>query len=208
MDIQFFGANCIRLAGKKASIIIDDNLGDVGLKSVTKPGEIALFTNGHGEPDVDVKIVIDYPGEYEVSDVSVRGIAARGHIDEEGKKSSVIYRIITDDIRIAVVGHIYPDLTEKQLEAIGTVDVLIIPVGGNGYTLDGIGALKLIRKIEPKLIIPTHYADSKINYAVPQTDLETVLKNMSMEPKERVEKLKLKPADIADTTQLIVLERS
>lgn len=208
MDLQYFGANCIRINTKKASVIIDDNLKDLGLKSVTKPGEIALFTMAHAAPAKDVKIVIGQPGEYEVSDTSIHGISARSHMDEEGEHSSTIYKIIADDVRIAVIGHVYPELTEDQLEALGTVDILFIPVGGNGYTLDSLGALKLIKKIGPKLVIPTHYADKDINYPVPQQDLEDVLKNISMEPKERVGKLKVKSSELAETTQLIVLERA
>lgn len=208
MDLQYYGANCIRITTKNANIIIDDNLADLGVSSVTKTGDIALFTGSHGEPDTEVKLLIDYPGEYEVSNVSIRGVAARAHIDEEGQKSAVIYRLLADDMRIAVLGHVYPELSDEQLEGIGMIDVLFVPVGGNGYTLDSLGALKLIKKIEPKLVIPTHYADSKLAYPVPQQDLAEALKNLAMEPKETVAKLKLKPSDLTETTQLIVLERS
>lgn len=207
MEVQFFGANCVRLNTKKAVIVVDDNLSEIGQKSITKSGDIALFTTKHTDPKVDVKLVIDTPGEYEVSNVSVQGVSARAHMDEEGMKSAVMYRLVLDDIRVAVVGHIYPDLSEEQLETLGTIDVLIIPVGGNGYTLDPVGALKVIKKIEPKLIIPTHYADKALKYEVPQQPLDEALKALAMEPKETVAKLKLKAADIAETTQLIVLER-
>lgn len=208
MDIQFFGANCLRLSNKKASVIIDDNLADLGLSSVTKSGEIAIFTGAHGKPAKDVKLVIDYPGEYEVSNVSIRGVATRAHIEEEGHKSATIYRLIMDDLKIVVLGHVYPELTDEQLEELGMVDVLFVPVGGSGYTLDPVGALKLIKKIEPKLVIPTHYDDSKVKYPVPQQPLEEALKTLAMEPKETVDKLKLKASDLSETMQVIVLKRS
>ncbi len=208
MDIQFYGANCIRLSNKKASLIFDDNLADLGAKSVTKTGEIALFTGAHGDTKTDTKLVIDYPGEYEVSDVSIRGVMARAHIDEEGQRNAVIYRIIMDDLKVVVMGHVFPELSDDQLESLGMVDVLFIPVGGSGYTLDGIGALKLIKKIEPKLVIPTHFDDTSLKYPVPQQPLEEALKALSMEPKETVDKLKLKSADLADTMQMIVLQKS
>lgn len=208
MDIQFFGANCIRLSNKNASVIIDDNLADLGLGSVTKAGEIALFTGPHSEPKKDVKLVIDYPGEYEVSNVSIRGVAAQAHIEEAGTKSAVMYRLIMDDLKVVVVGHIYPELTDDQLEDLGMVDVLFIPVGGSGYTLDPVGALKLIKKIEPKLVIPTHYDDSGVKYPVPQQPLEEALKVLATEPKETVDKLKLKSSDLTEAMQLIVLKRS
>jgi L-ascorbate metabolism protein UlaG (beta-lactamase superfamily) len=206
MEIQYYGANCVRLTGKKASIVIDDNLADLGLKSVTRAGDIVLFTGAHGDVKAEVKLVIDQPGEYEVSDISVQGIGARAHMDETGLNATM-YKVSGGDLRIAVVGHIFPDLSDKQLEELGMIDILVIPVGGNGYTLDATGALQLIKKIEPKLVVPTHYADKAVKYPVPQAELGDALKNMAMEPKETVAKLKVKPAELTDTTQLAVLER-
>ncbi len=207
MDMQYYGANCIRLSSKKATIVIDDNLADLGLKTVTKAGDIVLFTGAHGEAAADPKLVIDQPGEYEVSDISVTGIAARSHLEEAGSLDSTIYKLVIDDLRVAVMGHIYPELSDAQLEALGMIDVLFVPVGGSGYTLDAIGALSLIKKIEPKLVIPTHFADKAISYPVPQASLEDALKNLSMEPRETVAKLRIKPAELSDITQLVVLER-
>jgi L-ascorbate metabolism protein UlaG (beta-lactamase superfamily) len=209
MEIQYFGANCVRLATKKASVVIDDNLSELGQKTVTKSGDIVLFTGPHGDssPKADEKIVIDRPGEYEVSDVSINGIAARAHIDEENQYNATIYKIVDNDIRVVVTGHIYPELNDDQLEQIGMVDVLIIPVGGNGYTLDGIGALKVIRKIEPKVVIPTHFDEKGFSFPVPQQQLSEALKALVMEPKETLSKFKVKPPELTDTTQLIVLER-
>lgn len=207
MELQYFGANCLRLSTKKASITVDDNLADLGLRAATKDGDITLFTGAHGEPAADARLVIDLPGEYEVSDISITGIPARAHIDEAGSYNATIYKLVVDDMRIVFLGHIYPELNEEQLEAIGTNDILVLPVGGNGYTLDATGALKMIKDIEPKVVIPTHYADKAINYPVPQAELDDALKNMSMEAQQRVAKIKLKAADLTDITQLVVLER-
>lgn len=206
MEIQFYGGNCVRLSSRKATVIIDDTLADLGLKSVTKAGDIALFTTAHGVPKAETKLVIDQPGEYEVSDTSIQGIAARAHIDEPDKQTATMYKIIGDDVRIAVVGHVYPELSDAQLEALGMIDLLIIPVGGNGYTMDAIGALSLIKKIEPRVVIPTHYADKAVKYPVPQAELAEALKGLAMEPKETVPKLKLKGTEFGEGTQLIVLE--
>jgi L-ascorbate metabolism protein UlaG (beta-lactamase superfamily) len=210
MDIQFYGANCLifSIANGRVRVVVDDNLADLGGKSVTKPGDIVLFTGAHGDPKVETKLTIDGPGEYEVSDVSVYGIPARAHMDEPGTHNATMYKVLTKDLSIFIPGHIYPDLTDDQLESIGMVDVMALPVGGNGYTLDPIGALKIIKKIEPKLIIPTHYDSKGLNFPVPQQDLAHVLHEMSMEPKEIVQKLKLKSVDLPDLTQLIILEVS
>lgn len=207
MELQYYGANCVRITTKKAAITIDDTLSEVGLKSVTKKDDIVLFTGPHGLPGVETKILFDQPGEYEVANISIQAIPARAHMDETKQKSATMFKLLVDDARIAVLGHVYPDLSDDQLEALGTVDILCIPVGGNGYTLDPIGALKLIHKIEPKIVIPTHYDDSAISYPVPQQTLEDALKGLAMEPKETVPKLKIKTGELADLTQLVVLER-
>jgi len=208
MDVQFYGANCFSLATKQARVVIDDNLAELGSKSVLKAGDIALYTTQQTEtPKQELKIIIDQPGEYEVSGISVYGIQVRAHMDEQGKQTATMYKLVIDDLKVLVTGHIYPELSDKQLESIGMIDVMIVPVGGNGYTLDGIGALKLIKKIEPKMIIPTNYDMKGINYPVPQQTLQDALKSLAMEPKETVSgKLRIKSMDLGDVTQLIVLE--
>ena len=191
MELQYFGANCLRITTKKAQIVIDDNLDQLGLKSITKPTDIGLLTQGAIPPKPAV-FTANMPGEYEISGVVIHGVAARTHMEEAGKKSSVIYTITADDFRIGVLGHIYPDLTEDQLEDIGHVDIAIVPVGNAGYTLDGAGALQVIKKIEPKVVIPTHYADKGIKYEVAQVELADALKSLAMEPVETLDKYKPK----------------
>jgi len=208
MDIQFFGANCIALSSKQTRIVIDDNLSDLGGKPVAKDGDTVLCTMAHGVPAAAAKIVVDQPGEYEISGVSIYGIGARAHMDEEKAKTAIMYKLMFEDMSVLVTGHVYPELSDAQLESIGMIDVLFVPVGGNGYTLDGIGALKLIKKIEPKLVIPTHYDDPKLSFPMPQQPLEQALKALAMEPKETVTRLKLKPAELSETSGLIVVEKS
>lgn len=206
MDLQFYGANCLSLTHKGTRIVIDDNLADLGAKTVTKSDDVSLFTGAHGE--AVGRIAFDGPGEYEVADVSVIGIPAQAHIDEAKTLKATMFKMIVGDLTILVTGHIYPALTEAQLEKIGMIDVLVVPVGGNGYTLDPVGALKLIKAIEPKLVVPTHYADEALTFPVPQQDLSNALSELGMEPKETVAKLKAKAHELSDVTQLVVLEKS
>lgn len=207
MDLQFHGANCISLTYKGDRLVIDDTLSALGAKGVIKADDVALYTGAH-EADRPARLTFNGPGEYEVSDISIIGVAARAHSDEERDRTATILKFIAGDMSVLVTGHIYPELSEKQLEAIGIVDVMFVPVGGNGYTVDPIGALTLIKEIEPKLVIPTHYSDKVLKYSVPQQELEVALKEMSMEPKETVSKLKLKPSELSDVTQLVILEKS
>lgn len=135
------------------------------------------------------------------------GISARAHMDEENQKTATMFKLVADDIRVLITGHIYPELSDDQLESIGLIDVMVVPVGGNGFTLDGVGALKIIKSIEPKLILPVHYADDQIKYPVAQQELSVVLQSMGMEAKESVSKLKIKGSDLFEGTQVVILER-
>ncbi len=173
MDLQFYGANCVTLTYKGARTVIDDNLADLGAKSIVKAGDVALFTGPHGGAEA-ARLTFAAPGEYEVADVSVIGIATRAHIDEPGTTNATMFKFVHGGLTVLITGHIYPELSEAQLEAVGMVDVLVVPVGGNGYTVDPVGALKLIKSIEPKIVVPTHYADKALNFVVPQQDLTPV----------------------------------
>lgn len=208
MELQYFGANCVKITTKKASIIIDDNLASLGLKSVIKSKDIALYTSREFEKNEEPQFIIESPGEYEVSNASIQGTSARAHMDADEKDhSATMYRLVIDDIKVVFVGHIFPELSDEQLEAIGMVDVLFVPVGGSGYTLDGVGALKIVKKIEPKIVIPTHYADKAVNYEVPQAELDEAIKALGMEISETVDSLKLKSSDLGEGMRLVVLNR-
>ena len=131
-DIEYKGGNCVVIASKKASLIVDPRLSLVGLKDIKTKDEIELATETRFRVEnSDARIIIDSPGEYEVGDFTIRGVAATRHIDTESDELlSTIYRIECGDVRLAVIGNIASKLSDDQLEAIGVVDLLILPVGG------------------------------------------------------------------------------
>jgi L-ascorbate metabolism protein UlaG (beta-lactamase superfamily) len=194
-EVEYKGANCVVISSKKASIVVDPKLSLVGLKDVSVKDAVELATEARfAVNSADAKLVIEGPGEYGIADFDIRGVAAQRHLDAEtDPKASTIYRIEAGDIRAAVIGNIYEKLSEDQLEEIGIVDVLIIPVGGSGYTLDATGAATITRQIDPKAVIPVHYADPAIKYEVPQSDLETFTGELGVAVEE-TPKLKLKSA--------------
>jgi L-ascorbate metabolism protein UlaG (beta-lactamase superfamily) len=205
MDIYYYGANCVRLVDKSVSILIDDNLDALGLKKVTKPEDICIYTNNLAKK-AKGRFLIDGPGEYEISDVSISGIPAQAHIDKDGE-ATTIYAIELQNFKVAVLGHISPDITDDQIESLGVVDILIIPVGGNGFTLDSNAAAHIIKNIEPKIVIPTHYEDEAIKYEVPQSSLDNFLKEMGVTEPEILDSLRVKESDMTDKARIVVLAR-
>ena len=206
MEVQFFGANCVKISSKKASIVVDDNLEKLGLKPVIKDGDIALYTLPD-HPDSGARFIIDGPGEYEISEVSILGIPAQSHFDTTGKNSTM-YSVRIDGFSVGILGHIDVNLSDQQLESLGLIDVLFVPVGGNGYTLDAIDAARLVKKIEPKVVIPTNFADSGIVFEVPQNEVKLFLDAMGVSGVEEKDKIKFKINELGDKTETIVLKRA
>ena len=194
-EIEYKGGNGVVLSTKKAVLNIDPRLSVVGLKDIKTKDEVELATEERFVVEnSDARIIIDRPGEYEVGDFTIRGTAATRHIDTaENDKLSTIYRVECGDVRIAILGNVVPKLTDEQLESIGVVDILIIPVGGGGYTLDATSAAAIVRQVEPKVVIPIHYADSALRYEVPQDSIDTFVKELGA-PLESGAKFKVKSA--------------
>ena len=209
-DIEYKGGNTVVIATKKATLVVDPKLSLVGLKDLAVKGAIELATEERFTLGSDAaRLVIEGPGEYEAADFSIRGTAAQRHIDtEENGLKSTIYRIEIGDVRVALLGNIADKLSEDQLESLGVVDILILPVGGGGYTLDATAAASLARSIDAKVVIPIHYADNALKYEVPQDELSTFVSELGA-PVETVPKYKVKASSsIAPTLTVIEITRS
>lgn len=209
-NIDYKGGNTVVIATKKSSLVTDPKLSIVGLKDVSVKDSIELAT----EPRLalnssDARLFIEGPGEYEVSDFSIKGVAARRHIDAEAEGMvATNYRIGIGDIKIALLGNIIGKLSDDQLESLGVIDILIIPVGGGGYTLDATSAVSIVRQIDPKVVVPIHYADGALKYEVPQDTLETFVGELGA-PLETVSKYKVKSsASLPPTLTVVEITRS
>ena len=206
MQIEFFGANCLRIKTKKTSIVFDDNLAELGGKTIANADDSLFNTNTDVIKTSNKAARTFYmPGDYEVGDIMLTGIAAQAHLDEKGTQKGTIYRGITPEFKFVVLGHIAPSLSEQQLESIGVVDILFVPVGGNGYTLDAVASAKIAKQIGAKLVVPTHFKDSSIKYEVPQAPRDEFVKILGLEAKKvDGRSLKLKKSDIAEKAEIIL----
>lgn len=207
MELTYRGANCVVINAKKTTMVIDPKLSLVGQKDVVIKNSIQVLTDDQFLVPTDQKLCINSPGEYEVADVSIKGIAAKRHIDHDDVKRSTMYHMDLGEVRVVIIGHIASLLTDDQFEQIGTADVVIIPVGGNGYTLDAQAATSIVRRIDPKVVVPTHYADPALNYEVPQAEFDVFAKELGA-PQEVVEKLKLKSGSLPAALTLVKVARA
>ncbi|MEI6228592.1 MAG: MBL fold metallo-hydrolase [Candidatus Saccharibacteria bacterium] len=204
-ELEYKGANGVIITTKKAKLVIDPKLSIVGLKDIPTKDVVELATEERfSSSNLDASLMIEGPGEYGVAGLDIKGIACQRHLDAESEGlKSTIYRIEIGDLRVGLIGNIYEKLSDEQLEELGLIDILIIPVGGNGYTLDATGAASLVRLIDPKIVIPVHYADSAIKYEVPQAELGVFVSELGA-PLETVSKYKLKQLPIPQATLSII----
>lgn len=210
MEIEYKGANCVTIKSKNA-VIVTDPTSNSSTRELSNQDAVVLATQSKFAPAEDQvsAFIIDMPGEYEHKDISARGIPVPAHLrSEDRSQDSTLYRVVMNGVKIAVVGHTVAPIDDDDLENLGVIDVVIIPVGGNGYTLDGRDAATIVRQISPKVVIPTHYDDGQTKYEVTQDSLDDFVKEMggSLEKKQA---LKIKSlSDLPDTTTVYELDRT
>jgi len=215
MDITYLGHSSFKLRGKKVTVVTDPfDPTLVGLK-FPKNLEADIVTVSHAHPDhnnvkqvAGTPFVIDGPGEYEVMGVGMIGIPSF-HDDKQGKERgrNTIYNIEIDGIHIVHCGDLGEMLTDKEIEQLGVVDVLLIPVGGT-YTITAKQASELIAEIEPSIVIPMHYGRDDLDQKTfsELAPLPTFLKIMAKEDAVAQPKLVITKDKIPDTMQVVVLE--
>ena len=179
-DIEYKGGNAVTITTKKTKIVSDPELSSLGLKSIDLRNVVQVATEARFIVNSDeTRITIEGPGEYEVGDFSILGIAGQRHIDTKTDKSqSTLYRIGIGDVKIILLGNVTTRLNDIQLEQIGPVDICIIPVGGGGVTLDAVGAAHVARQIDARVIIPVHYSDTNLQYEVTQDSVDMFINEM------------------------------
>jgi len=174
--------------------LIDPFSKEIGLKSPKIKDDIVLVSHDHDDHNNVDEInpeafLINTPGEYEKKGIAIRGISSY-HDKTEGKERGLntIYVIKAEDVTICHLGDLGQEkLDEKQVDEIGDIDILLVPVGGN-YTINGKEAVGVIGQIEPKIIIPMH---SKIkDLKVEIEGLEKFVKELGLTP-EKVDKYKI-----------------
>lgn len=189
--------------------IVIDPFGDIGLKMPDFEADILLVTHQHQDHN-NVSLIkgnpflIEGPGEYEIKGIFVQGINSF-HDDKEGKErgTNTIYTIEAEDIRFCHLGDLgQKELTDEQLEKIGRVDVLMIPVGGV-YTISSSEATKIIGQIEPKIVIPMHYALPKLKFKL--DEVAGFLKAMGKNSIAPVDKLTVKTNSLPKEGQMEIV---
>jgi len=215
MVISWFGLSSFKISSGNFTLVTDPFGKAVGLMPPRVQTDIALISNGQsefynnqGSLSGEKIFVIDGPGEFDSKGVFVRGIAAIG--DPKNKTNgfdyTTIYSIQMEDIRLGFLGSLkQKELTETQLEELGEIQILMVPVGGNTVS-DAEEAVTIINQIEPQIVIPMHYAQGGLKVSLDKVD--PFLKEMGAGKIAPQDKLTLKKSNLLempDTTQVVLL---
>ncbi|MBI2023388.1 MBL fold metallo-hydrolase [Candidatus Giovannonibacteria bacterium] len=168
MVITYYGLSCFKIQSGDLVLAIDPFTRDSGLTTPRFQTDIALITHKHEnhgnldtlnpKPEKEI-FEITGPGEYEVHGVRIKGFESF-HDAKEGKNKgkNAIYLIEWEDMKIAHLGD-YGEATLRAevQEALDTPDIMFVPVGGGGHTIDAETAVKLINQVSPRIVVPMHY---------------------------------------------------
>jgi L-ascorbate metabolism protein UlaG (beta-lactamase superfamily) len=216
MDITYLGHSSFKIKTKTASVITDPfDSKFVGLKYSGAEAEIVTVSHAHDDHNATdkvagVKKIIEGPGEYEVMGVSIIGYPSF-HDTREGSErgKNTIFVFEAEGLRLAHLGDLGHVITDDLVNEMGSIDVLMIPVGGK-FTIGPKEAVEVVGKIDPYFTVPMHYAVPGLNAQTFEgmEPVETFLKEIGMTV-ENLPKFSLKKEDILEdqSSKVIVLEK-
>ena len=210
IDINWLGHSCFRIKAKAAVLLTDPYDESIGYAPSSVRADIVTSSHAHpghshvsgvdGQPRV-----IRGPGEYEVSGVFITGMPS--FHDAEGgaeRGKNTIYVIEMEDTRLCHLGDLGHNLSTDQVEQIGSVDVLMVPVGGFS-TIDAAAAAEIVRLLQPKLILPMHFKTDVLRFQLDPVD--RFLKEMGVKADLMAEpKLSISRGGMPEESQVVVLD--
>src|SRR4030095_15609081 len=217
MEITWYGHSCFRLTERNYATVVTDPFDSksIGYDSLRLKSDIVTVSHdapGHNNTDAvkGVSHVIDGPGEFEIGGVFITGVQSDS--TSSGKKKSrnnestprnTVYVFDYDGITVAHLGDLNVTPTQSEIESLGTVNVVLIPVGGGGG-LNAAKAAEVISLIEPNLVIPMHYSTpaAKVSLAA----LNKYIKEMGLSKADTQPSLKVTRSGLPNETHVVVLD--
>jgi L-ascorbate metabolism protein UlaG (beta-lactamase superfamily) len=209
LDITWFGHSCFRLRGRDASVITDPYERTLGLTLGRQSAEIVTISHDSPHHAASALIggdprVIRGPGEYEIRGVMITGVATPGERLGDGKHGrNTAYAISVDELNVCHLGDLGRTLNVDQIEALKDPDVLLIPVGG-GCTIEPGQVAEVVSLLEPKLVVPMHYALDGLKVGLEAID--RFCREMGLQEIHPQARLSVTRSSLPDETTVVILE--
>jgi len=219
MEITYLGHSSFKLKNKEGMVLIMDPFDHdyVGLPYAKDVADVLTISHDHkdhneramvtGPVKREKTFVIDVEGEYEIGGVEITAIKTfHDKTDGTERGKNLIMLVRMDEMTVCHLGDLGHKLSESQVEKLGSVDVLLIPVGGV-YTIDGQDAVDIIKEVQPSLVIPMHYktAGMKEDFGNLSTLEQFIDKSKLAVMGEPGHKIKIEESTMPEDTQILVM---
>jgi len=212
MKIEWLGHSCFLITAKNGLRVITDPYnvgGGIGYGPVRETADVVLVSHDHGDHN-NVSAVQGKPevirgiGARNVGGTEFRGVGAF-HDASGGKQRgfNTVFCFAVDDVRLCHLGDLGHVLSDAEVEQIGVVDVLFIPVGGF-YTVDASTAKQVCDQLRPKVVIPMHFKTAKCGY--PIAGVEDFLKGKKDVRRVRGSEVELEHDELPAGPEIVVLQ--
>jgi L-ascorbate metabolism protein UlaG (beta-lactamase superfamily) len=170
MEITWYGHSCFLIKDSNEKRLLTDPYDrSLGYIMPNESVDIVLISHQHFDHNYSEELpgtpcIITDCGLHNVSNISINGIPSY-HDKVHGAKrgENIIFIFEMDELRLCHLGDLGHLLTDEDINSIGEIDVLFIPVGGN-YTIDGKEASIITKSLSPKIVIPMHYKTSTLSF--------------------------------------------
>jgi len=210
MEIAWYGHSCFRLTERGMATVVTDPFDHAvaGYEALKLKADIVTVSHdapGHNFVSAvkGKSHILTGPGEYEIGGVFITGVQTNGYskrTTDEPRNS--LYVFDYNGITIAHLGDLRRVPSQTEIEALGTVDVALVPVGGGGG-LNAAKAAEVVSLLEPGIVIPMHFGTpaSLLKLA----PLSKFLKEMGLGKTEQQDFLKVTRTSVPEETRVVVL---
>jgi L-ascorbate metabolism protein UlaG (beta-lactamase superfamily) len=215
--LTWLGHACFRVRGREVTILTDPyDSTDWGYAPVATSANVVTISNDHphhaGVSGIEGKPrVLRGPGEYEIGGALIWGVrTVQRHNDGNGQRSpkNTAFVIQLEELTVCHLGDLSDaPLSTEELSRIKDADVLLVPVGGN-CTINATQAAAVVAQVEPKLIVPMHYATEETRGFVPLDEIEKFCKELGATEAAPRQRLSVTPSSLPSEPTVVLLEKS
>lgn len=209
MDISWYGHSCFRVSERGRATVVTDPF-DASLGYEVPKLKSDIVTISHRAPGHDNLMgvrgythVIDGPGEYEIGGVFIIGVATFDPASETPRRN-VVYVLDYDGLTVAHLGDLDHVPKQSMIDALGPIDIALVPVGGGGG-LTSSQAAEVVSLLEPSIVVPMHYY-TEVLKKMQLDPVDRFLKEMGLNEVAQEPILRASSAGLPEQTQVVVLD--
>jgi L-ascorbate metabolism protein UlaG (beta-lactamase superfamily) len=216
MEITWFGLSCFRLTDRGKSTVVTDPYDHetVGYSPLKLRADIVSISHeapGHSylKGVKGAKHIIDGPGEFEIGEVFITAVRTKAKKKSKSgtgeAQQNTLFVFDYDGVTVAHLGDLKSTPSQSEIDALGTVNVVLVPVGGGG-ALNAAKASEVISMLEPGYVIPMHYKDAPVRLKL--DPLSKFLNEMGLGSVSPEPSLKVTASSVPEDTKVVVLQAS